>query len=158
MIKEFKEFIMRGDVLDLAVGVVIGSAFTSIVNQIVQGLITPLVGWVVAMITGTSDLEGALSILDWSPTKRSYLFAFGDVISAIITFIITGFILFLVVKAANHAKNLRSTKEEEEVPATPTAEDYLSDIRDLLAQQTAENNGRPTAQAAVDTSNEKKEI
>ena len=154
MIKEFKEFIMRGDVLDLAVGVVIGSAFTSIVNQIVQGLITPLVGWVVAMITGTSDLEGALSILDWSPTK-GVTFAFGDVISA---FIITGFILFLVVKAANHAKNLRSTKEEEEVPATPTAEDYLSDIRDLLAQQTAENNGRPTAQAAVDTSNEKKEV
>lgn len=60
MIKEFKEFIMRGDVLDLAVGVVIGSAFTSIVNQVVQGLITPLVGWIVAMITGTSDLEGAL--------------------------------------------------------------------------------------------------
>lgn len=64
MIKEFKEFIMRGDVLDLAVGVVIGSAFTSIVNQVVQGLITPLIGWFVAMITGTSDLEGALSILD----------------------------------------------------------------------------------------------
>ena len=54
---------MRGDVLDLAVGVVIGSAFTSIVNQVVQGLITPLIGWIVAMITGTSDLEGALSIL-----------------------------------------------------------------------------------------------
>lgn len=156
MIKEFKEFIMRGDVLDLAVGVVIGSAFTSIVNQVVQGLITPLVGWVVAMLTGTSDLEGALSILDWSPTK-GVTFAFGDVISAIITFIITGFILFLVVKAANHAKNLRSTKEEE-VPAAPTAEDYLSDIRDLLAQQTAENNGRPTAQAAANTSNEKKEV
>ncbi|HBR82111.1 MAG TPA: large conductance mechanosensitive channel protein MscL, partial [Enterococcus sp.] len=69
MIKEFREFIMRGDVLDLAVGVVIGSAFTSIVNQVVQGLITPLIGWIVAMITGTSDLEGALSILDWSPTK-----------------------------------------------------------------------------------------
>jgi large conductance mechanosensitive channel len=147
MIKEFKEFIMRGDVLDLAVGVVIGSAFTSIVNQVVQGLITPLVGWIVAMITGTSDLEGALSILDWSPTK-GVTFAFGDVISAIITFIITGFVLFLVVKAANHAKKLRSTKEE--TIATPTAEDYLSDIRDLLAQQTAENNGRPTTQATVD--------
>ncbi|MDO2196975.1 MscL family protein, partial [Escherichia coli] len=62
MIKEFREFIMRGDVLDLAVGVVIGSAFTSIVNQVVQGLITPLIGWIVAMITGISDLEGALSI------------------------------------------------------------------------------------------------
>ena len=73
MIKEFREFIMRGDVLDLAVGVVIGSAFTSIVNQVVQGLITPLIGWIVAMITGTSDLEGALSILDWSPTKVSHL-------------------------------------------------------------------------------------
>lgn len=156
MIKEFKEFIMRGDVLDLAVGVVIGSAFTSIVNQIVQGLITPFVGWVVAMITGTSDLEGALSILDWSPTK-GVTFAFGDVISAIITFIITGFILFLVVKAANHAKSLRSTKEEA-APASPTAEDYLSDIRDLLAQQVAENNSRPTTQATMDTRNENKEV
>ncbi|EMF0080798.1 large conductance mechanosensitive channel protein MscL [Enterococcus hirae] len=154
MIKEFKEFIMRGDVLDLAVGVVIGSAFTSIVNQIVQGLITPLVGWVVAMITGTSDLEGALSILDWSPTK-GVTFAFGNVISAIITFIITGFVLFLVVKAANHAKRLRPEKETEETPAKPTAEDYLSDIRDLLAQQTAENNGRPTTQATVDQTTEK---
>ena len=154
MIKEFKEFIMRGDVLDLAVGVVIGSAFTSIVNQIVQGLITPLVGWVVAMITGTSDLEGALSILDWSPTK-GVTFAFGYVISAIITFIITGFVLFLVVKAANHAKRLRPEKETEEAPAKPTAEDYLSDIRDLLAQQTAENNGRPTTQATVDQTTEK---
>ena len=92
MIKEFREFIMRGDVLDLAVGVVIGSAFTSIVNQVVQGLITPLIGWIVAMITGTSDLEGALSILDWSPTK-GVTFAFGNVISAIITFLITGLIL-----------------------------------------------------------------
>lgn len=147
MFKEFKEFIMRGDVLDLAVGVVIGSAFTSIVNQIVQGLITPLVGWIVAMITGTSDLEGALSILDWSPTK-GVTFAFGDVISAIITFIITGFVLFLVVKAANRAKKLRP--EKEEAPAKPTAEDYLSDIRDLLAQQTAENNGRPTTQGTAD--------
>lgn len=111
MIKEFKEFIMRGDVLDLAVGVVIGSAFTSIVNQVVQGLITPLIGWFVAMITGTSDLEGALSILDWSPTK-GVTFAFGNVISAIITFLITGFVLFLVVKAANRAKNLRSKKSK----------------------------------------------
>lgn len=150
MIKEFKEFIMKGDVLDLAVGVVIGSAFTGIVNQIVQGLITPLVGWVVAAITGTSDLEGALSILDWSP-RKGVTFAFGDVISAIITFLITGFVLFLVVKAANRAKNLRPSKEEEAVEATPTAEDYLSDIRDLLAQQVAEDNGRPAAQEVVDT-------
>ncbi len=103
---------MRGDVLDLAVGVVIGSAFTSIVNQVVQGLITPLIGWIVAMITGTSDLEGALSILDWSPTK-GVTFAFGNVISAIITFLITGFVLFLVVKAANRAKNYAPKKQKK---------------------------------------------
>ena len=99
-------------------------------------------------------MEGALSILDWSPTK-GVTFAFGNVISAIITFIITGFVLFLVVKAANHAKRLRPEKETEEAPAKPTAEDYLSDIRDLLAQQTAENNGRPTTQATVDQTTEK---
>ncbi|HFD0840889.1 TPA: large conductance mechanosensitive channel protein MscL [Enterococcus faecium] len=151
MIKEFREFIMRGDVLDLAVGVVIGSAFTSIVNQVVQGLITPLIGWIVAMITGTSDLEGALSILDWSPTK-GVTFAFGNVISAIITFLITGFVLFLVVKAANRAKKLRA-KEAEEVEETPTAEDYLSDIRDLLAKQVAEDNTHPVEQTNLsDTS------
>lgn len=154
MIKEFKEFIMRGDVLDLAVGVVIGSAFTGIVNQIVQGLITPLIGWVVAMITGTSDLDGALSVLDWSPAK-GVTFSFGNVISAIITFVITGFVLFLVVKAANHAKNLRPKEEEEVVEDKPTAEDYLSDIRDLLAQQTAENNARPTAQATSESTDPK---
>lgn len=147
MIKEFKEFIMRGDVLDLAVGVVIGSAFTSIVNQVVQGLITPLIGWFVAMITGTSDLEGA-----WSPTK-GVTFAFGNVISAIITFLITGFVLFLVVKAANRAKNLRSKEEQVEVEETPTAEDYLSDIRDLLAKQVAEDNTHPVEQTNLsDTS------
>lgn len=152
MIKEFREFIMRGDVLDLAVGVVIGSAFTSIVNQVVQGLITPLIGWIVAMITGTSDLEGALSILDWSPTK-GVTFAFGNVISAIITFLITGFVLFLVVKAANRAKKLRAKEAKEEVEETPTAEDYLSDIRDLLAKQVAEDNTHPVEQTNLsDTS------
>lgn len=147
MIKEFKEFIMRGDVLDLAVGVVIGSAFMGIVNQIVEGLITPLIGWIVALVTGTSDLDGALSVLDVTPVK-GVTFSFGNVVSAIITFLITGFVLFLVVKAANSAKDLRKT--EEEVLDEPTAEQYLSDIRDLLAQQVAEDNGRSTLQAKVE--------
>ena len=147
MIKEFKEFIMRGDVIDLAVGVVIGSAFTGIVNQIVEGLITPLIGWIVALVTGTSDLDGALSVLDVTPVK-GVTFSFGNVVSAIITFLITGFVLFLVVKAANSAKDLRKT--EEEVLDEPTAEQYLSDIRDLLAQQVAEDNGRSTLQAKVE--------
>lgn len=154
MIKEFKEFIVRGDVLDLAVGVVIGSAFTGIVNQIVEGLITPLIGWIVALITGTSDLDGALSVLDVTPVK-GVTFSFGNVVSAIITFLITGFVLFLVVKAANKAKDLRK-KEDEEVLDEPTAEQYLSDIRDLLAQQVAEDNGRSTLQAKIEDESNKK--
>lgn len=101
----------------------------------VDGLITPLVGLVVSLITGTKDLEGALSVLDWTPVK-GVTFQFSLVISAIITFIITGFVLFTIVKAANKAKNARK-KEEEEVVAdpAPTAEDYLAEIRDLLKEQ-----------------------
>lgn len=136
MLKEFKEFMMKGDVLDMAVGIVIGGAFTAIVKNVVDGLITPLIGLVVSLITGTKDLEGALSVLDWTPVK-GVTFQFSLVISAIITFIITGFVLFTIVKATNKAKNAAKKKEEEEVAAdpAPTAEDYLAEIRDLLKEQ-----------------------
>lgn len=136
MFKEFKEFMMKGDVLDMAVGIVIGGAFTAIVKNVVDGLITPLIGFVVSLITGTKDLEGALSVLDWTPVK-GVTFQFGLVISAIITFIITGFVLFMIVKAANKAKNIRKVEEEkaEEAIPAPTAEDYLAEIRDLLKEQ-----------------------
>ncbi|MEG1502781.1 MAG: large conductance mechanosensitive channel protein MscL [Enterococcus sp.] len=134
MIKEFKEFLMRGNVIDLAVGVVIGTAFTAIVTNVVNGLITPLVGLIVSLFTNGKDLNEAMSVLDWTPVK-GVTFAFGDVISALITFIITGFVLFLIVKAANKAKDATSkTEEEPEVPVA-TAEDYLADIRDLLVEQ-----------------------
>lgn len=136
MFKEFKEFMMKGDVLDMAVGIVIGGAFTAIVKNVVDGLITPLIGLVVSLITGTKDLEGALSVLDWTPVK-GVTFQFGLVISAIITFIITGFVLFMIVKAANKAKSIRKVEEEkaEEATPAPTAEDYLAEIRDLLKEQ-----------------------
>lgn len=130
---------MKGDVLDLAVGVVIGSAFTAIVKQVVDGLITPLVGLVISLIPGTTNgnLEDTLNILDVK--FRGVTFQFGDVISAIITFIITGFVLFLVVRAANRAKNLRE-KPVVVVEETPTSEDYLAEIRDLLKAQANEKN------------------
>lgn len=138
MLGEFKEFIVKGNVLDLAVGVVIGSAFTAIVKQVVDGLITPLVGLVVSFIPGTKNgsLEDSLTVLDVK--FNGVIFQFGDVISAVVTFLITGFVLFLVVRTANHAKNLGKAPEEEKVVEKgPTAEDYLAEIRDLLkAQQT----------------------
>lgn len=137
MIQEFKEFIMRGNVLDLAVGVVIGSAFTAIVTGVVDGLITPFVGMIAGILTGGGTLNGALSVLD--VTVAGSTFKFGAVISAVITFLITGFVLFLIVKAANAARTrseaLRKAEGDAAAEASPepTEQDYLREIRDLLA-------------------------
>ncbi|EKZ0135797.1 large conductance mechanosensitive channel protein MscL [Enterococcus faecalis] len=139
MIKEFKEFIMRGSVLDLAVGVVIGSAFTAIVTQVVEGLITPLISLIFVLTTGKKSADDALGALVYK--VEGVEFNIGSVISALITFLITAFVLFLIVKAANKMKN-RGKKEEAaeeeaaEEEVVPTSEDYLKEIRDLLAAQT----------------------
>lgn len=102
---EFKEFAMRGNVLDMAVGIVIGGAFTAIVNSLVADLITPLLG----LITGGRDFS-ALSI-----RIGDAQFMYGNFISAVINFILVAFALFLVVKAVNR---LRKPKEETP-PAAP---------------------------------------
>ncbi|WP_086315046.1 large-conductance mechanosensitive channel [Enterococcus sp. 7F3_DIV0205] len=140
MIKEFKEFIMRGNVLDLAVGVVIGSAFTAIVTQIVNGLITPLVSLVFVLTTGEKSADDALGALVFH--VKGVAFNIGDVISALITFLITAFVLFLIVKAVNKMKKKPQAEEEEEVVA-PATDELLEQIRDLLAAQNAAtlNNG-----------------
>lgn len=131
MIKEFKEFIMRGNVLDLAVGVVIGSAFTAIVTQIVNGLITPLVSLVFVLTTGEKSANDALGALVFH--VKGVAFNIGDVISALITFLITAFVLFLIVKAVNKMKKTPEAAEEE--VSGPTTDDLLEQIRDLLAAQ-----------------------
>lgn len=131
MIKEFKEFIMRGNVLDLAVGVVIGSAFTAIVTQIVNGLITPLVSLVFVLTTGEKSADDALGALVFH--VKGVAFNIGDVISALITFLITAFVLFLIVKAVNKMKKTPEAAEEE--VSGPTTDDLLEQIRDLLAAQ-----------------------
>lgn len=133
MIKEFKEFIMRGSVLDLAVGVVIGSAFTAIVTQVVEGLIPPLISLIFVLTTGKKSADDALGALVYK--VEGVEFNIGSVISALITFLITAFVLFLIVKAANKMKN-RGKKEEAAEEVVPTSEDYLKEIRDLLAAQT----------------------
>lgn len=134
MIKEFKEFIMRGNVLDLAVGVVIGGAFTAIVNSIVTGLITPIVSLIIKLITGSKDgkIEGL------SVKFNGVTFDFNLVISAIITFLITAFVVFMLVKAVNKARDsiIKPVKEEEAEDEFEQTEKLLTEIRDLLAQQT----------------------
>ncbi|MCD7754051.1 MAG: large conductance mechanosensitive channel protein MscL [Clostridiales bacterium] len=127
-IDEFKEFIMRGNVLDMAVGVVVGSAFTAIVTSIVENLLTPII----ALIMGEADFAS----ITVGP------FGIGAVINAIITFLITAFVVFWIVKVVN---KLTPKKEEEpapEAPAGPTTEELLTEIRDLLKQQEQEKNGK----------------
>ncbi|MDR0922085.1 MAG: large conductance mechanosensitive channel protein MscL [Lactobacillales bacterium] len=130
MIKEFKEFMMRGNVIDMAVGVVIGGAFTAIVTNIVNGLINPLIAYIIYLITGSKDTK--FTGLDITVAK-GVTFQFGLVISAIITFIITGLVLFIIVKAVNKTKTIGQKEQEEEAATEVTELDYLEEIRDLLA-------------------------
>ena len=122
MWKEFKEFIMRGNVLDLAIGVVMGAAFTAIVNSLVDSIIMPVV----------TSLTGSASVEDLSVQIGSATMNYGAFIQAIIDFLIIALILFLVVKGLNNlSKRMRREEEPEEV-AVPATEEYLREIRDLL--------------------------
>lgn len=130
MIKEFKEFIMRGNVLDLAVGVIIGAAFSAIVNSLVEDLISPII----VSLTSQAAIED-LSVKIGTATLR-----YGSFIQAIIDFLIIALVLFLIIKSANKFKrqNPETAVEEVEIPA---AEQYLKDIRDLLAAEKVETVG-----------------
>ena len=135
---EFKEFIIKGDALNLAIGVVIGAAFTGIVTSVVENFITPLIELFISLFVDRGgDMEGALKVLNVS--INGVEFNFSIIISAIITFLITGFVLFLVVKSVNHAKSLTAKTPEEEEEVTFTSEDYLREIRDLLQEKSDKN-------------------
>lgn len=122
MWKEFKEFIMRGNVLDLAIGVVMGAAFTAIVNSLVDSIIMPIV----------TSLTGNASVEDLSVQVGSATMNYGAFIQAIIDFLIIALILFFVVKGLNNlAQRMRREEEPEEV-TVPATEEYLRQIRDLI--------------------------
>ena len=120
MLQEFKAFAMKGNVIDLAVAVVIGAAFGKIVSSLVDNLITPLVG----MFMGGVDF----SSLSYSVGEA--VFGYGAFIQAVIDFTIVAFVIFLVVKAINKAQG--PAEPEEVAPAGPTEVELLTEIRDSL--------------------------
>ena len=136
---EFKEFISKGNVLDMAVGVVVGSAFTAIVNALVDNVLMPLVG---ALIAGINFQDLGFHI----PWGNHPYINIGAFLSAVITFLITAFCVFLIVKAVNTMRNLTFKKKEEEKKEEPekVAPDIalLTEIRDLLKQQQSEETKR----------------
>jgi large conductance mechanosensitive channel len=127
MLKEFREFIARGNVMDLAVGIIIGAAFTAIVNSLVNDLINPLIG----LLTGGVDFSS--HVLRFGEGEHAATFRWGAFITAVINFLIIAWVVFLLVKALNKARSFVDTSEEpEEAPAGPTQEEVLIQIRDLL--------------------------
>lgn len=123
MFKEFKEFIARGNVMDLAVGVIIGAAFGSIVTSLVDDILTPLLG----IVLGGIDFSGL------SFTIKDAVVSYGNFIQNIINFIIQAFCIFLIVKAVNkvfHKKEAKEEKAEEPVKSEEVV--LLEQIRDAL--------------------------
>lgn len=130
-LSEFKAFAMRGNVVDLAVGVVIGAAFGKIVSALVDGLIMPPLG---LLIGGVNFSDLAITLQEAGEGQQEVLFRYGAFLQTVLDFTIIAFAIFLVIKAMN-----RLQRKQEEAPAAPppTPEDValLREIRDLLKSQ-----------------------
>jgi large conductance mechanosensitive channel len=137
--KDFKSFLMKGDIVALATAVVIGAAFKTIVDSVVKDVITPIIG----VITGGTDFTqkfipldgGSYATLDAAKEANAAVITYGNLIQAIINFIIVGLFIFMFLKAYEKSK-----KKEEEAPAAPkgpTQEELLAEIRDELKKGNA---------------------
>ena len=127
---EFKEFAMRGNVIDLAVGVVIGGAFGKIVSSMVDAIIMPVVG----VLTGGVNFSTLAVAIGTSPKGEPVLLKYGAFIQSVVDFLIVAFVIFVAIRAINHLK-----KAPAPVPAAPPPpprqEVLLEEIRDLLAKR-----------------------
>ena len=140
MINEFKDFIARGNVVDMAVGIIIGAAFTAIVSSMVGDLINPII----ALLTGGIDFSGWFYALNGesypsltaAQEAGAPVFAIGSFVMAVINFLIIAFVVFMLVKMVNRIKDAALKKEEaapaEAAPAGPTELEILIEIRDAL--------------------------
>lgn len=123
MLNEFKTFIMRGNVMDLAVGIIMGAAFTAIVTSMVDDLVNPLLGLII----------GGIDFSSLSFGLGEAQFMYGNFINAVIKFVVIAWVVFLLVKGLNTMKDMAIRKEEVvAAPAGPTQEELLAEIRDLL--------------------------
>lgn len=129
---EFKKFIARGNVIDLAVGLIMGSAFTAIVNALVNNVLMPILGGVI----GGINLSNLSFTIPWSLTDEPPVVYYGAFLQAVINFIIIAFCIFLVVKAMNALVK----KTPAEPPKPSKEQEILIEIRDLLKAQNASGN------------------
>ena len=123
MLKDLKAFLLRGNVVDLAVGVIIATAFGAIINSFVNDIITPL------LLNPALEAANVQNIAELARIRVTY----GKFLSAVINFVVIGTVLFFMIKAIEKAQNLRKKEEvAEEVPAGPTELEVLQEIKALL--------------------------
>lgn len=134
MLKEFKEFAMKGNLLDIAIGFVMGAAFKAVVTSFTGGIVSPLIGMIVktdfkelkwVITEGVANAEGAI--------EGEVAVLYGDFLTNVIDFIIVAFVMFLIVKTVNRLK--RKEEEAPPAPSGPSQEELLTEIRDLLAKK-----------------------
>jgi large conductance mechanosensitive channel len=138
MLKEFKEFAMRGNVMDLAVGVIIGAAFGKIVDSVVNDLIMPLIGKAIGNVDFSNlyvplndAITPGLTLVE--ARKLGPVFAYGSFLTILIDFLILAFIIFLLIRGMNRL--MRAKADSPAVPPAPTKEEVLlTEIRDILSQ------------------------
>jgi large conductance mechanosensitive channel len=138
---EFKEFIMRGNVMDMAIGVIIATAFGKITTSLVNDVCMPLIGMLIGGIDlGKLDILLKPAVVDASGevVTEAVTLGIGTFLTTIIDFILVALVVFLVIKGMNKVQNLRKKEEEtaEEAPPEPTKEELLlTEIRDLLKEK-----------------------
>lgn len=142
MLSEFKDFIAKGNVMDMAVGIIIGAAFTAIVTSMVADLINPIIG----LVSGGVDFSNkyvtlagevaAGTSLEAAREAGANVFAWGSFVTAVINFLIIAFVVFMLVRYVNKVKAMAEgpAEEEEAAPAGPSEIDLLTEIRDNLAK------------------------
>ena len=140
MVREFRDFIARGNVLDLAVAVIIGAAFGTIATSLTQDIIMPVVGAIFGgldfsshfIVLGQIPPDYAGSVTDYVSLKKAGIpvFGWGQFLTVVINFLILAFIIFLLVRSAN-----RMMRKADDVPAGPTEVDLLTEIRDELKRR-----------------------
>ena len=137
MLQEFKEFALKGNVVDLAIGVIIGAAFGKIVDSLVSDIIMPVIG----AITGGLDFSNIYVMLSGAAPagagladarKAGAVFAYGNFITIVVNFVIIAFVLFLAIKAINQLKR-KQAEAPSTPPPVPADVQVLTEIRDLLA-------------------------
>jgi len=141
MLKEFQTFIAKGNVMDMAVGIIIGAAFTAIVKSMVGDLLNPIIGAIFGGVDFTDYFvllsgEGEYASLAAAREAGAAAFAYGAFLTAVINFLIIAFVVFLLVKNVNRIKTAME-KEEEGAPAPdpgPSEKDILIEIRDALTK------------------------